>query len=130
LSGIEAQHLGRVESSVGVQAADSRQGPFLHTPEMAGKGLGEMGVQVSPTSMLPPTRARRGGRGLSLSLFSCLLDCRRPPGEQPSNEPSDGDPEIPYTTTSMPQSSRTSQDSLKKFPEGDPSLTPHQHQRP
>lgn len=30
--------------------------------------------------MLPPTRARRGGRGLSLSLFSCLLDCRRPPG--------------------------------------------------
>lgn len=37
-------------------------------------------MQADPTSMLPPTRARRGGRGLSLSLFSCLLDCRRPPG--------------------------------------------------
>lgn len=40
--------------------------------------------------MLPPTRARSGGRGLSLSLFSCLLDCRRPPGEQPATDPQAG----------------------------------------
>lgn len=43
-----------------------------------------MGVQLGPTSILPPTRARRGGRGLSLSLLSCLLDCRRPPGGSPT----------------------------------------------
>lgn len=28
--------------------------------------------------MLPPTRASRGGSGLSFSFRSCLLDCRRP----------------------------------------------------
>lgn len=46
-----------------------------------GKGSWGRGVQGGPTSILPPTRARRGGRGLSLSLFSCLRDCRRPPGK-------------------------------------------------
>lgn len=29
--------------------------------------------------MLPPTRARRGGRGLSFSFFSCRRECLRPP---------------------------------------------------
>lgn len=49
----------------------------------SGRGRGaEKGVcRGGPTSIFPPTRARRGGRGLSLSLFSCLRDCRRPPGK-------------------------------------------------
>lgn len=64
--------------------------PLFHTPEVyrgelfalrRGQGNWGRGVQAGPTSILPPTRARRGGRGLSLSLFSCLLDCRRPPGK-------------------------------------------------
>ena len=33
--------------------------------------------------MLPPTRASKGGRGLSFSLLSCRRDCLRPPtGDQ------------------------------------------------
>lgn len=34
---------------------------------------------VIHTSILPPTRASKGGRGLSFSLFSCRRDCLRPP---------------------------------------------------
>lgn len=34
---------------------------------------------VIHTSILPPTRASKGGRGLSFSFFSCRRDCLRPP---------------------------------------------------
>lgn len=34
---------------------------------------------VIHTSILPPTRASRGGRGLSFSFFSCRRECLRPP---------------------------------------------------
>lgn len=75
-----------------------------------------MGVQPGPTSMLPPTRARRGGRGLSLSLFSCLLDCRRPPGEQ-SRPTSQCGPEHPdpHPICQLAQDIRTPQEDLRSY---------------
>lgn len=81
-----------------------------------GKGGWESGVQTGPTSILPPTRARRGGRGLSLSLFSCLLDCRRPPGKQTHHDltGAGGVPAPQIPSRSSPQDSRTPQDILQR----------------
>lgn len=43
--------------------------------------------KVFHTSMLPPTRASKGGSGLSFSLLSCRRECLRPPTQ--ARAPSD-----------------------------------------
>lgn len=44
---------------------------------------------VIHTSILPPTRASKGGRGLSFSFFSCRRECLRPPTKKTPNASSE-----------------------------------------
>lgn len=103
LSGIEAQNLARAVKGRDLKLYDQNYGMRKKKEQGTLEPRGSLslrkpsapltsravrsrprgsGERAGPTSMLPPTRARRGGRGLSLSLLSCLLDCRRPPREQ------------------------------------------------
>ena len=65
--------------------------------------------------MLPPTRARSGGRGLSLSLFSCLLDCRRPPGGAARHDPSAGPGVLTQPTQQLTPGQQAPQDPLRRM---------------
>lgn len=62
----------------------------INVPVIQHRGIqptGSLGITALPmpwlrlrlTSMFPPTLASKGGRGLSLSVFSCLRDCLLPP---------------------------------------------------